>query len=321
VQADDWLSKLADKFLGDVTGYSKIAEATNKANTTDSSYAKVADVNVIEIGWKLCIPSGSSTTSTTPTATQPITTTAEMTATAETTATHEMTATHEATTTHDAKPHWTYSGEEGPEAWGDLATEYALCKTGKSQSPIDFTYAVTHSGGITMSYQPTHVNMVNNGHTIQVNYDPGSYMELDGVRYDLLQFHFHAPSEHTENGTTATMELHLVHKSAEGNLAVVGLMLDAGADNAVLAKFWDKIPTKPEAITLTDTINIAEALPTASPYYSYSGSLTTPPCSEGVKWTVLDDRGQVSPAQVQSFMTIIGMDARPVQPLNDRVLQ
>lgn len=225
-------------------------------------------------------------------------------------------------TTHETSPHWAYSGEAGPEFWGDLSTTYAACKIGKHQSPIDFTNAATRNGNIQMNYKPTHLNLVNNGHTIQVNYDPGSYMELEGIRYDLLQFHFHAPSEHTENGAPAAMELHLVHKNtADESFAVVGLMLDIGVDNPVLAQFWDKIPTKPEAITLTDTINIADALPVNSPYYSYVGSLTIPPCNEGIKWTVLDDRTQLSQAQVDKFMAIIGYTARPVQPLNDRVLQ
>src|SRR5262245_26976820 len=114
--------------------------------------------------------------------------------------------------THDA-PHWTYEGKDGQTHWGSLSTEYATCETGKSQSPIDLSSAVpANLAKIQFHYQPSKINIINNGHTIQVNYDAGSFFEQDGVRYDLQQFHFHAPSEHTINGKHTAAEMHLVHK-------------------------------------------------------------------------------------------------------------
>ena len=140
--------------------------------------------------------------------------------------------------TQNTPPHWTYEGEEGPDHWGDLDESYAACSTGKNQSPVD---AVNPSAqdltNVSFHYQPSAVNILNNGHTVQVNYDPGSYIELDGTRYDVAQFHYHSPSEHTIDGQSFPAELHIVHRNADGNLAVVGILLQEGTENAAYQPF------------------------------------------------------------------------------------
>ncbi|MCB9111125.1 MAG: carbonic anhydrase family protein [Anaerolineales bacterium] len=220
-------------------------------------------------------------------------------------------------------PHWTYEGEEGPAHWGDLDASYAACGTGKSQSPIDVsTPAEEDLTNIAFHYQPSEVNILNNGHTVQVNYDAGSYIELDGVRYDVAQFHFHAPSEHAVDGKLFAAEIHIVHKSADGALAVVGILLDEGAQNDAFQPFIDNLPT--EASDVKDagvTINAADLLPAVQTTYRYSGSLTTPPCTEGVNWLVMTTPVQLSADQLSALESLFeGGNNRPVQPLNDRTL-
>jgi len=223
---------------------------------------------------------------------------------------------------HSESPHWGYTGETGPEFWGDLSAEYALCSTGTSQSPIDIAGdSATKEGGLTFNYQPTSLSsVVNNGHTIQVNYDAGSTLETDGKTFNLAQFHFHAPSEHTQDGAPAPMEVHLVHKSDEGELAVVGVWFDADEENPFLAQIWGQIPTEEGEVSLEGTVNVLDVVPVEAPYYTYSGSLTTPPCSEGVNWFVVNQRNAASQEQVDQFVSVIGNNARPTQPLNGRVV-
>ena len=221
-----------------------------------------------------------------------------------------------------AKPHWTYEGAEGPEHWGELPG-YEACATGKSQSPINVTNAEPADlANIAFSYQPSEVKILNNGHTVQVNYDKGSYIEVDGERYDLQQFHFHAPSEHAINDKRAAAELHLVHQSADGKLAVVGVLLEKGAENAAFKPVWDNLPAK-EAEEKATGVKVAAAdlLPQVKTTYRYSGSLTTPPCSEGVTWLLMTTPVEMSEAQIAAFAQLFEHgDARPVQPLNDRSL-
>ena len=219
--------------------------------------------------------------------------------------------------------HWTYSGEEGPEHWGALSEEFGLCATGEEQSPIDLVDAAGENlPDITFNYQPSALNIINNGHTVQVNYDPGSSIEVDGVVYDLLQFHFHSQSEHTIDGASYPLELHLVHSTPEGNLAVVGVMLEAGEENAAFASTWENAPGEASEGMQIDgaTVNALDMLPAGGAYYSYGGSLTTPPCSEGVKWHVMTTPVQVSQAQIDAMADILQGNYRPVQPLHDREL-
>lgn len=220
-------------------------------------------------------------------------------------------------------PHWTYEGEEGPEHWGSLDETYAVCGTGKSQSPVDVsTTSEQDLTNIAFHYQPSEVNILNNGHTAQVNYDAGSYIELDGVRYDVLQFHYHAPSEHAVDGKLFAAELHIVHKNADGGLAVVGILLDEGAQNNAYQPFIDNLPKQNSDVHDAGvTINAADLLPPVHTTFRYSGSLTTPPCSEGVNWLLMTTPVELSAEQIHALTSVFeDGNNRPVQPLNDRPL-
>ncbi len=217
--------------------------------------------------------------------------------------------------------HWTYEGEEGPAHWGELNPDFALCSDGKSQSPVDLADSTGQDlSNIVFHYQPSKVNIIHNGHTIQVNYDPGSYIEVDGARYDLLQFHFHAPSEHSFKGKLASAELHLVHKNAEGKLAVVGVLIEEDGQNSAIQPVWDHLPTESgPAQTFDAQVDASQLLPAVQTTYRYDGSLTTPPCSEGVEWMVMTEPITFSTQQVVAFVQIFPRhNNRPPQPLNGR---
>ncbi len=222
----------------------------------------------------------------------------------------------------DKAPHWDYStGHGGPENWGKLSAEFATCSTGQAQSPIDITKASGERSGIETLYQPTVVDVVNNGHTIQLNYAPGSKLQSAGQDYQLLQLHFHSSSEHTVQGKSYPLEMHLVHKAADGTLAVVGVMFEPGAANGELAKIWNHMPVKAgEVVILTDMVDAGKLLPENRDFVGYDGSLTTPPCSEGVKWHVLTTPLSLSPEQIAQFRAVIQDNNRPIQPLNGRKL-
>jgi carbonic anhydrase len=217
-------------------------------------------------------------------------------------------------------PHWTYEGEEGPEHWGELDPAYGICNAGKSQSPIDISSPSEKDlANIVFNYQTGEMNILNNGHTVQVNYDAGSYIELDAVRYDLLQFHYHSPSEHVIDGKSFPAELHLVHKNAEGQLAVVGLLLEEGAENLAFDPFINNLPAEEtEGKDTGVTINATEFLPTIQTTFRYSGSLTTPPCSEGVNWLVMTTPVELSSAQLGKLDELFENNNRPLQAINDR---
>lgn len=217
-------------------------------------------------------------------------------------------------------PHWEYEGEAGPEHWGEL-DGYDTCNSGKSQSPIDVSNPAEQDlANISLHYQPSEVNILHNGHTVQVNYDAGSYIELDGVRYELLQFHYHAPSEHKVNGETFAAELHMVHQSADGTLAVVGILLREGAHNDAFQPFIDNLPARRSEVQDAGVkVNAADFLPSAQTTFRYTGSLTTPPCSEGVRWLVMTNPVELSAEQLRALKTLFEEgNNRPVQSLNDR---
>ena len=218
--------------------------------------------------------------------------------------------------------HWTYEGEEGPSHWGELDPAYEMCEKGKSQSPIDISASSEQDlANIVFHYQPSEVNILNNGHTAQVNYDAGSYIELDGARYDVAQFHYHSPSEHEVNGMLFAAELHIVHKSADGGLAVVGLLLQEGPENKAFDPFINNLPAeKSDVIDAGVKINAANLLPSVQTTFRYSGSLTTPPCSEGVNWLVMTTPIELSSDQLSKLKSLFEVNNRPVQPLNDRSL-
>lgn len=222
-----------------------------------------------------------------------------------------------------AGAHWSYDGETGPAHWGDLSPAFALCRTGKSQSPIDIAETQPAEGApMEFHYGSCALGAVNNGHTIQMNGDGAGFIKVGAERYELQQFHFHARSEHTVQGAPYDMELHLVHQSAGGGLAVVGVFLREGAENAALAKFWGRLPAKSSKhFEDKDTqLGIADLLPADKSCYSYEGSLTTPPGTEGVKWFVMSKPAELSAAQLQTFRKLYDHNYRPTQPLNGRVV-
>ncbi len=220
--------------------------------------------------------------------------------------------------------HWGYTGAAGPEKWGDLKPEFAACKTGKRQSPIDIKGAVAADlEPITFEYKPAPLRIIDNGHTIQVNYPAGSSISVGRTLYDLVQFHFHRPSEEKVNGKASDMVVHLVHRDKDGNLGVVGVLLQKGRENGVLKALWSNLPREKEKEVTIDkvTVDPAGLLPADRSYYTFPGSLTTPPCSEGVTWFLLKTPTQVSAAQIDRFAKLYKLNARPVQPLNDRTLK
>lgn len=222
------------------------------------------------------------------------------------------------------KAHWGYEGEEGPAHWGDLSEKFIACKEGKSQSPIDISNTVkTSLKEIEFHYKKSPLRVINNGHSIQVNYEKGSYVKINGKKYNLLQFHFHSPSEHTVNGKAYPMEAHFVHKSDEGKIAVIGIFMQKGKKNDLIQSIWDYIPHKvgKEKSVKGVWISGKDLLPSKRAYYKYSGSFTTPPCTEGVDWNVMVNPVEVSQEQIKKFQSFYKMNARPVQPLHGRKIK
>jgi carbonic anhydrase len=217
--------------------------------------------------------------------------------------------------------HWGYDGEVSPEHWGALSPEFASCSEGKEQSPVDIpATAPVNPPELQFEYRPSDLDIVNNGHSIQVNYEPGSTLEAGGVVYELVQFHLHALSEHTLNGAYTDMELHLVHKDASGRLAVVGVMIVEGTHNPAYEPILAQMPPEQgDGLTISGTtVNAGELLPAGQGYYHYNGSLTTPPCTEGVTWYVMATPVELSAAQIAAFQALYDHNYRPVQPLNER---
>lgn len=219
-----------------------------------------------------------------------------------------------------ASAHWTYTGEDGPSAWGSLDEAYELCGSGSSQSPINIADPSRQDlANLDFSYAASAVNILNNGHAIQVNIDEGSTMTVDGQSYSLLQLHFHAPSEHAINGALFPAEMHLVHANADGDLAVVGVLFMQGAENAALDPIWEHLPAEEAEVEDVGTeINPLALLPGERESYRYSGSLTTPPCSEDVAWHVMANPIEVSAEQLAAYESIFSGTNRPVQDLNGR---
>jgi len=216
--------------------------------------------------------------------------------------------------------HWSYGGEGGPAHWGELAPENGPCATGAQQSPIDLSGAMSASIGTPQPHWlPAHGGMiVNNSHTIQVDVSNGGGLKLDGKDYTLKQFHFHHPSEHTVDGKQFPLEVHFVHASGDGDLAVVGVLFNEGAANPNLDAIWATAPGREGKAAVAFDIDVANFLPAKHDAFRYEGSLTTPPCSETVHWTVMASPQTVSPSQIAAFSALFPSNARPVQPLNRR---
>lgn len=221
-----------------------------------------------------------------------------------------------------ATPHWEYGGEAGPAKWANLTPEYGQC-AGSNQSPVNLTGLVeAELAPLQFHYQAGGRSVTNNGHTVQVDYAPGSTLELDGMRFTLKQFHFHAPSENLIEGKSYPLEGHLVHANDKGELAVVAVMFEPGGANPALGQAWQSLPAKAgEHHELKEPVSAEQLLPARRDYYRFSGSLTTPPCSEGVRWLVMKDPVQVSQAQIDTFKAVMHHpNNRPVQPLNGRLV-
>ena len=218
--------------------------------------------------------------------------------------------------------HWGYEGETGPDMWGSLDAANGMCSSGSQESPIDIT------GAISAGLPPLHIRwrkrpdtIVNNGHTIQLNFAGGDALNVGGRSYELTQFHFHHPSEHLVDGKVFAMEAHFVHAAADGGLAVVGVFMAPGRANAAFNKIVSTMPAEEGPPLPADpAIDPNGLLPTRRAYYRYAGSLTTPPCSETVDWLVLADRIEVSEADIARFAKLYPMNARPVQNRNRRFI-
>ncbi len=219
--------------------------------------------------------------------------------------------------------HWDYSGENGPDAWGRLQPEFATCATGQRQSPIDIRDGIAvQLEPIAFDYRPSPFSVIDNGHTVQVDLPPGNAIGVLGRRFELKQFHFHRPSEERINGRQYEMVVHLVHQDAEGRLAVVAVLLDRGAAQPLIQAVWNALPLeKHEPQAAPGTIDLNQLLPEDRRYYTYMGSLTTPPCTEGVLWMVLKTPVPVSPQQIDIFAHLYPMNARPVQQAAGRLIK
>ena len=219
--------------------------------------------------------------------------------------------------------HWTYTGESGPTAWPDLCTGYSACGE-KSQSPINITGAVADANldSINLNYTTTPAEIENNGHTIEFVCEEGSKVTLNGTEYDLLQFHFHGLSEHEVNGKHYPLEIHFVNKATDTNYAVIGLFIEEGDENPLFTQFLSHFPHEEGLYKDTAThIDLSSLFPKNLSYYNYSGSLTTPPCSEVVNWYVLKNTVTASATQISELQSILHNNYRPVQDLNGRSIK
>jgi len=227
------------------------------------------------------------------------------------------------------KTPWSYEGATGAEHWSDLDPEYAACNAGKEQSPIDIRDAEkAELPAIKFEYKSGPLKyLINNGHTIRVNYrdaaGKGSFLIAGGKRYRLTQFHFHRPSEEYIHGKPYDMVVHFMHEASDGKVAGVAVLLKAGSANATIRQIWDHMPKtqgQEEEIAGVE-VDPAGLLPSDSAYYTYMGSLTAPPCTEGVTWFVLKTPVDISPQEIDEFAKLYPHDVRPLQPLNGRVVK
>ncbi len=232
----------------------------------------------------------------------------------------------------DPDNHWGYEEVDGPGVWADLTPEFLLCREGRAQSPIDLTDAQAASlDPMGMNYQPATlriirhehlVDVINSGHTIQINYDEGSTLTVDATEFELAQYHFHVPSEHTVDGKSFPMEMHLVHVSEQGEIAVLGVLIEEGSHNPAFDPVVEHIPLEAGGEEHLEhvQVEIDDLLPADRSTFRYSGSLTTPPCSEGVHWFVFVQPLELSTQQIQSVARVIDGNNRPLQPHNGRDL-
>lgn len=227
--------------------------------------------------------------------------------------------------TADGGSHWSYEGTGGPAYWGDISAEYQTCKSGTAQTPVAIESAAVVPATVrdlSFQYQPLPLAVINNGHTVQVNAAPGSTVRFQGQTYQLAQFHFHVPSEHVIDGKAWPMNVHFVHKDERNRLLVVEVLFAEGVRNAELAKIMTHLPQENAEIKdAAITVDITKLLPQNIASFHYEGSLTTPPCTEGVSWFVLRSAIDVGKQDVDAFKALFPMNARPVQPLHGRKIE
>ena len=219
--------------------------------------------------------------------------------------------------------HWGYTGHGAPDSWGKISPKYHTCSDGKNQSPIDIVSSLDADlEAIKIDYSKPSKNVVNNGHTVQVNMQSGDTVIIDGISFELKQFHFHTPSENHIHGKSFPLEAHFVHLDKDGNIAVLAVMFEEGKENSSLAKIWEKMPKEIDGKSELELKNIAfDLLPKNKDYYRFNGSLTTPPCSEGVRWLVFKTPLTVSKEQVEKFLhTMHHANNRPIQPTDARLI-
>jgi carbonic anhydrase len=224
---------------------------------------------------------------------------------------------------HHPEHNWDYGDALGPSHWGDLKPEFATCKDGHHQSPIDIRNPKKAAlPPIQFAYKASPLHIIDNGHTVMINYSPGSSISVGDKKYALKQFHFHRPSEEKINGKSFEMTVHLVHADDQGKLAVVAVLLQKGEDSALVHELWKDLPKEKEKEEFFDNVQIdlSQLLPLDRGYYTFSGSLTTPPCSEDVTWYVLKHPITISAEEIERFSQLYRDDARPTQPLYDRVV-
>ena len=224
---------------------------------------------------------------------------------------------------HGSEVHWSYEGDNGPQNWAKLKPEFSLCGIGKRQSPIAIQSEATLQGPaepLQFNYTPSRGTVVNNGHTVQVDVEGENSITVRNASYKLLQFHFHTPSEEMINSRRYAMVVHLVHKNEAGQLAVVAVLLEQGEPNAFIDKVWTYMPldTNDKVRMPEGLLDLSELLPKDQRYYQFMGSLTTPPCTEGVLWMVLKQPVKISAAQYRLFRQQFPLNARPVQAVNGR---
>ncbi|WP_249226249.1 carbonic anhydrase [Entomohabitans teleogrylli] len=220
-------------------------------------------------------------------------------------------------------PAWSYDGNGSPEHWAELSPEYSQCQTGANQSPINITAALkTNLEPLNLRFMELPLKEVNNGHTIQVADKGGDILTLDNQTFELQQFHFHTPSENTIEGRSFPLEAHFVHQNATGEIAVVAVMFRPGEENKELSKLWQHMPASAGSETaISQKIDLKGLFPKEMSYYRFSGSLTTPPCTEGVRWIVMKQPVTVSEQQVKQFAAVMRHpNNRPVQPAHGRVV-
>lgn len=221
-------------------------------------------------------------------------------------------------------PHWSYSGKEDPKEWGHLDPTFATCAAGTTQSPVNIKTKHIKTDAdlppLVPDYRQVTLEITNNGHSIQVNYSKGSTLTVGSRVYTLTQFHFHHPSEDHVNGKALPLEAHLVHTDADGKLAVLAVFFDLGAPNLLIDVLWKNIPSEKEKVVdvSASSINAADLLPATKGYDTFTGSLTTPPCTEGVTWYVMKAHSTISKEQLDQFAKLYKKNARPVQPVNGR---